>query len=67
VVAGIPAEFSGLNPGLGTGDVIYELNGARVSSLEELRNTLAAKKIHDPIALLIERGGQLQYVTLELE
>jgi S1-C subfamily serine protease len=66
-VAGIPTEFAGLNPGLGTGDVIYELNGGRVRSLEEVRSTLAAKKIHDPIALLIERGGQLQYITAELE
>lgn len=67
VVAAIPAEFAGLNPGLGTGDVIYELNGARVSSLEGLRSALAAKRTHDPIALLIERKGQLQYVTLEME
>jgi S1-C subfamily serine protease len=66
-VAAIPSEFAGLNPGLGTGDVIYELNGARINSLEELRTALAAKKTHDPIALLIERQGQLQYVTLEIE
>jgi serine protease Do len=66
-VAAIPSEFAGLNPGLGTGDVIYELNGARINSLEELRTALAAKKTHDPVALLIERQGQLQYVTLEIE
>jgi serine protease Do len=66
-VAAIPYEFAGLNPGLSTGDVIYELNGARINSLEELRTALAAKKVRDPIALLIERHGQLQYVTLELE
>ena len=67
VVAAVPAEFAGLNPGLGAGDVIYELNGARINSLEDLRTALAAKKIHDPIALLIERGGRLQYISLELE
>ena len=66
-VAAIPSEFAGLNPGLGTGDVIYELNGARINSLEELRTALASKKTHDPIALLIERRGQLEYVTLEME
>jgi len=66
-VAAVPAEFAGLNPGLGTGDVIYELNGARIKSLEDLRAALASKKIHDPIALLIERGGRLQYISLELE
>jgi S1-C subfamily serine protease len=67
VVVAIPSEFAGLNPGLGTGDVIYEMNGAHINSLEELRTALAAKKTHDPVALLIERGGQLQYVTLEIE
>jgi serine protease Do len=66
-VAAIPSEFAGLNPGLGTGDVIYELNGARITSLEELRAALKGKRIHDPAALLIERRGQLQYVTFELE
>ena len=66
-VAAIPSEFAGLNPGLGTGDVIYEMNGGRINSLEELRAALAAKKTHDAIALLVERRGQLQYITLEME
>ena len=67
VVAAIPTEFAGANPGLVTGDVIYELNGTRLYSLDDLRKALALKHTHDPIALLIERSGQLIYVTLELE
>jgi len=67
VVAGIPAEFAGANPGLITGDVIYELNGQRLLTLEELQKGLAAKKTHDPVVLLVERQHQLRYVTLELE
>ena len=67
VVAGIPAEFAGANPGLLTGDVIYELNGERLLSLEDLQKALAPKKTHDPIVLLVERQSQLRYVTLELE
>ena len=67
VVAAIPAEFAGLNPGLTAGDVIYELNGSRVGTLEELRAGLDAKKIGDPIALLVESSGQLIYVSFELE
>ncbi len=43
------------------------MNGAHINSLEELRSALASKKVHDPVALLIERQGQLQYVTLEIE
>jgi serine protease Do len=67
VVAAIPAEFAGANPGLVAGDVIYELNGKQLYALDDLRVALAAKRTHDPIALLIERQGQLRYVTLELE
>jgi serine protease Do len=67
VVAGIPAEFAGANPGLITGDVIYEINGEHLHSLEDLQKALAAKKTHDPIVLLVERQSQLRYVTLELE
>lgn len=67
VVAAIPAEFAGLNPGLITGDAIYELNGSRIGTRKELRTALDGKKTGDPIALLIERSGQLVYVSLELE
>ena len=49
------------------GDAIYELNGSRIGALEELRTALDAKKAGDPIALLIERSGQLVYVSFELE
>jgi serine protease Do len=67
VVAAIPAEFAGLNPGLIAGDAIYELNGSRIGTPEELRTALDGKKTGDPIALLIERSGQLVYVSFELE
>jgi serine protease Do len=66
-VAAVPAEFAGLNPGLLAGDVIYELNNQRLASLDELRDALNAKKSGDPIALLVERFGQLIYVTATLE
>ncbi len=67
VVAAIPAEFAGLNPGLTAGDVIYELNGSRIGTIEELRAALDSKKVGAPIALLVERSGQLIYVSFELE
>jgi len=67
VVAAIPAEFAGLNPGLTAGDVIYELNGSRIGTVEELRAALDSKKVGAPIALLVERSGQLIYVSFELE
>jgi len=67
VVAAIPLEFAGANPGLIAGDVIYELNGARTETLDALRAALDAKKPGDSIALLIERAGQLRYVAFEIE
>ena len=66
-VAAISLEFAALNPGLLAGDVIYEVNGTRVASLEELRAELDTKKAGAPIALLIERSGQLRYVSFQLE
>ncbi len=66
-VAAVPAEYAGLNPGLVTGDVIYSLNNQRIASLDELREALKDKKSGDPIALLVERHGQLIYVTAALE
>jgi len=49
VVAAIPAEFAGLNPGLIAGDAIYELNGSRIGTLEELRTALDGKKTEIPL------------------
>ena len=66
-VAAVPAEYAGLNPGLVAGDVIYSLNNQSIASLDELRNALRDKKSGDPIALLVERSGQLIYVTATLE
>ena len=66
-VAAIPAEYAGLNPGLVSLDVIYSLNNQRISSVEELRAALNGKKPGDPLAFLVERSGQLIYVTSTLE
>jgi len=67
VVAAVPLEFAALNPGLVTGDAIYEVNGNRVASVEDLEKTLAAKKPGDPIAMQVERSGRLIYVAFELQ
>jgi len=67
VVAAIPLEFAGANPGLIAGDVIYEINGTRAKTLEELKAWLEGKKNKEPVVLLIERSGQLTYLSFELE
>jgi len=66
-VAAVPAEFVGLNPGLVTGDVIYSLNNQKIESLEGLRDALKDKKAGAPLVFLVERSGQLIYVTATLE
>ncbi len=67
VVAAIPAEYAAVNPGLQPGDVIYELNQAKVRSVEELRAALRKVKPGDPVALLTEHDGTLGYVSFTLE
>jgi serine protease Do len=66
-VAAIPAEYAATNPGLLAGDVIYEINGKPVATVEALQSALASKKLGDAVALLIERDGRLVFVTFEVE
>ena len=63
----MPAEYAASNPGLGAGDVIYSLNKTPIGSLNSLRDALKAMKPGDPIVLLVERSGQLVYVTTILD
>ena len=67
VVAAIPAEYAAINPGLRPGDIIYELNRTKVSTVEELRAALRGIKPGDPVALLIEHDGSLGYVSFTPE
>src|SRR5580692_5015202 len=48
---------------LQSGDVIHALNGTTITTLAGLRESLTKLNIGDPVALLIERFGQLQYVS----
>ena len=51
---------------LQTGDVIHGLNGIPVTTLAGLRDALSKLKPEDPVALLVERNGQLLYVPFLL-
>jgi serine protease Do len=66
VVVAIPEESTVTNPGLTTGDVIYEVNGKRITSVETLEELLP-KKTGDAVALLVERDGRLIYVSYEVD
>jgi serine protease Do len=51
---------------LQTGDVIHALNGRPVTTLAGLRQSLTELKPGDAVALLVERYGQLIYVSFLL-
>ena len=51
---------------LQTGDVIHGLNGTTVTSIADLRQGLDKIKPGDAVVLLIERFGQLTYVSFTL-
>jgi hypothetical protein len=65
----VAAKTSGTGIGevpLQTGDVIHGLNGTTVSSLADLREGLQKLVTGDAVVLLIERYGQLIYVSFML-
>ncbi len=51
---------------LQTGDVIHGFNGAPITTLAGLRDAVAKLKPGDAVALLVERYGQLIYVSFSL-
>lgn len=64
-VAGVIANYSLDENSLRPGDVIYELNNQRVADLPTLRELALQTRAGQPIALLIERMGQIQFLLLE--
>jgi serine protease Do len=49
------------------GDVIYALNGKSIGSLGDLKTAGAALQPGDPVALQIEREGDLMYLAFRIE
>ena len=62
-VADAPFGSSALQPG----DVIHELNGVPMSSIDALRDALGKLKSGDALVLQLERDGRLRFLSLELE
>ena len=57
------AKYTG-GGGFETGDVIYQVNGTVVTSVQVLRRMVGALKPGDPLVVQIERDGKLMYLTL---
>ena len=67
VIAGELPDTPYSGESLAPGDVIYEVNQSPATSIRAVTEALAALKSGDPVVLQIERGGTLQYVTIELD
>jgi serine protease Do len=67
VVAGLAAGTADRRENFQPGDVIYECNGRPVRNIGELKAILQNMDAAQPVALHIERQGQLQYFLLDLE
>ena len=65
-VAGVAMDAGG-SAGLVAGDVIYALNGERVTDLAGLRSALTKVGPSQPAVLHVGREGQLRFVTLSLD
>lgn len=63
VVEGSPAARSRLRPG----DIIKELDGQSVTESEEVQRLVEQQEIGDEVTMLIERGGETEEITVELE
>ncbi len=67
VVAAMTESAAAQETGLATGDVIHSVNGTPIQNIEALRNALDKIKSGSAVALQVERDGQLQFVTFEME
>jgi serine protease Do len=66
IVAARSQNPTGIDTGLQVSDVIYTVNGDFVVNVDELKSAIARFKPGDPVALLIERSSQLQYVAFQI-
>jgi len=67
VVAAHSASAAANMTGLEVGDVIHEVNGTVVPTVDALRQIMDKFKRGDAVALFIERDGKLQYLSFEVE
>jgi serine protease Do len=67
IVIGAARSFNSVDTGLRPGDVIHSMNHAPIQSVEQLKSAVAQLKPGDAAVLQIERSGQMQYLSFEME
>ncbi len=60
-------EGSGATSALRPGDAIHAVNGAPISSVDQLRRAVKERGRSEPLVLQIERNGRFKYLTFDLE
>ena len=65
IVAGRALDAPFWEEGFLPGDIIHELYGKPIQSLQELRTKAATFKAYDPIVFQLERNGRLFYFSFE--
>ena len=60
---GGPADDAGVEPG----DVITQLDGRRVTDVDQLITRIRAKAVGDKVTLTVRRDGKEQELTMTLE
>ena len=67
VILGALDDGVGAAAGLRAGDVVYEMNNRPVRSLKDLMDASRELKANQAVVLQIERAGQLQFVSVDIE
>ncbi len=67
VVVELNEEGLAAEAGILLNDIIREVNGRRISSLDDYNKALALDKMGDFVRLLVRRGDSLLYIAVKLE
>ena len=67
VVGHTKEEAGSAEAGLMTADAIHAINGAVVTSVEQLRAALDRLKPRSPVVLQVERNGQFTFLAFEID
>jgi serine protease Do len=67
LVAALTATPGSQETGLRPNDIIHSFNRISILTVEALRSALDGVKLGSPVVLQVERDGELQYATFEME
>jgi serine protease Do len=67
LVTATVANRLAVDSGLQEGDVVHSFNRAPIKNMDDLRAAFAKLKPGDAVALQVERGGKLSFLTFEME